>query len=158
MHPEDLAIVARQLGKIPAGALKIAARERDGWPTVIQVDPLVNGNPFPTLFWLTCPDLKKRVSHLERDGLMAHWESEQAMAEQIQADHHRYRKMRISLLKKRHHHWKQLPLNKLKVLCNTGIGGVRNFSSIKCLHSHYAHFLADSNCLGERVHALLGRV
>ena len=155
MHPQDLDIVAQQLKKAPTGVLNVAAREKSGRPIVVQMNPLVNGHPFPTLFWLTCPDLKKKVSHLERDGLIAHWESKKTVVEQLQADHHRYLEMRIAVFKKHHRHWNQLSGDKLKVIHETCIGGLRNLSSIKCLHSHYAHFLADSNVLGKRIHALL---
>lgn len=39
---------------------------------VIENHPVLpNGAPFPTLYWLSCPVLLKRVSHLEADGEMA---------------------------------------------------------------------------------------
>ena len=35
-------------------------------------DPLdVRGEPFPTTFWLACPDAVKAVSRLEADGAIA---------------------------------------------------------------------------------------
>ena len=40
----------------------------------------------------------------------------------------------------------------------TGIAGIRDFTSVKCLHCHYAHFLArpaHGNVIGEWVHELL---
>lgn len=39
---------------------------------VIENHPrLPDGSPFPTLYWLTCPILTKRVSRLEAGGRMA---------------------------------------------------------------------------------------
>ncbi len=37
-----------------------------------------------------------------------------------------------------------------------GVAGQKNFSSVKCLHAHYAHWLATKNdIVGERVHELV---
>ena len=144
--------------RVPAGALSVVARTEVGDPAVICVDPLNRGNPFPTLFWLTCPRLKKEISHLERKGTIDEWERDGEMMEKLRDDHLRYRQMRMLLLKERHHHWREISLEKLRILKETGIGGVRNLNSIKCLHSHYAHFLADYNVVGKRVHTLLHEV
>ena len=39
---------------------------------VVETHPrLEDGTPFPTLFWLTCPLLVKRASHLEAEGFMS---------------------------------------------------------------------------------------
>lgn len=39
-----------------------------------------------------------------------------------------------------------------------GIAGIRNFASVKCLHCHYAHYLArpeHKNIIGQWVHEML---
>ncbi len=37
-----------------------------------------------------------------------------------------------------------------------GVAGQKNFSSVKCLHAHYAHWLATNNdIVGEWVHELV---
>ena len=48
---------------------KAARMGKDG-PLVLEMPPIQNGRPFPTIFWLVCPVLKKEISHLERDGLI----------------------------------------------------------------------------------------
>ncbi len=151
MHPRDLKKVSEQLGRVPTGALGVVARTVAGNPAVICVDPLNGGNPFPTLFWLTCPRLKKEISHLEREGMIDQWERDGEMMVKLEEDHLRYQEMRMSLLKERHPDWCKLPSEKMRILQETGVGGVRNLNSIKCLHAHYAHFLADYNIVGERV-------
>lgn len=43
-----------------------------------------------------------------------------------------------------------------RALRDVGVAGIRNFASVKCLHTHYAHFLATgNNLIGEWVHELL---
>ena len=40
-----------------------------GHPLAIRNAPVdEQGNPFPTLFWLTCPDAVRAVSRLEAEG------------------------------------------------------------------------------------------
>src|SRR5918997_4760242 len=68
---QDRAIVAAQLGREPRGSWGVAARCHLGLPMVIENSPLAEGEPFPTLFWLTCPLLVKRASRLEGGGHMA---------------------------------------------------------------------------------------
>jgi hypothetical protein len=43
-------------------------------------------------------------------------------------------------------------------LRDVGIAGMQNFDAVKCLHTHYAHFLArpaHGNLIGQWVHDLL---
>lgn len=50
----------------------MAARCHLGIPMVIESHPrLEDGSPFPTLYWLTCPVLAKRISSLESSGWMS---------------------------------------------------------------------------------------
>lgn len=43
-----------------------------------------------------------------------------------------------------------------RALRDVGVAGIRNFAAVKCLHTHYAHFLATGeNLIGEWVHELL---
>jgi hypothetical protein len=45
-----------------------------------------------------------------------------------------------------------------EALVMVGIAGMKNFKAVKCLHSHYAHYLCrpeDGNIIGEWVHKLL---
>ena len=151
----DLSILKDQLGHLPDGALRVVSRNQTNNPSVILVDPLINKKPFPTIFWLTCPILKKQISHLEKDGLIKHLEKNKSLIKQTYKSHLRYQALRIQLLNKRHPDWKNLSPSKIDILKNTGIGGIKNFSYIKCFHLHYAHFLADANPIGQYIHQLL---
>jgi len=47
----------------------VVARCGVGHPLVIRNHPVdADGHPFPTLYWLTCPEAVKAVSRLESDG------------------------------------------------------------------------------------------
>lgn len=95
------------------------------------------------------------ISELEGRGLIQSLQTDRQLVRDLEEDHLRYQKMRFDLLKKLHPGWARLPASKLSTLTRTGIGGIRDFAHLKCLHLHYAHFLADDNCVGRRVHRLL---
>ena len=155
INSQDLRILTEQLGYYPKGALKIISRNKYGKPSVILVSPLINEKPFPTIFWLTCPQLKKQISHLEKDGLIKHLEKNKLLIKQNYAAHLRYQNLRVQLLNKQYPNCKKLSPSKNYRLKNTGIGGIQNFYTIKCLHLHYAHFLADANPIGQYIDTLL---
>jgi hypothetical protein len=67
----DLAVVARQLGREPRAVTAIARRCPCGLPDVVQTAPrLADGTPFPTLYYLTCPQACAAISRLEAAGVM----------------------------------------------------------------------------------------
>ena len=62
------ALAAQNKGRAfgEADVLAVARRCRFGFPQVVVSAPLSRGmKPFPTLFWLTCPFLKRRCGELE---------------------------------------------------------------------------------------------
>ena len=61
-----------QLGREPTTAFAVVARCTGGHPLVIRNAPLdVNGDPFPTTYWLTCPEAVKAVARVESEGWIA---------------------------------------------------------------------------------------
>lgn len=88
------------------------------------------GNPFPTLYWLTCPETVKAVSRLESEGwikrLARHAETDPAARTALRRAHESYARERGRLLPGAER-W-------------GGVGG--STAGIKCLHAHYAHHLA----------------
>src|ERR1700761_789182 len=71
IKPADEAAVAAQLGRAPRGPRAVAHRCPCGLPDVVETAPrLPDGNPFPTLYYLTCPRAAAAVSGLEAAGLM----------------------------------------------------------------------------------------
>ena len=151
----DLETVTKQLGRRPRSALHIAARCPEGHPAVITNHPLhIKANriaPFPTMFWLSCPELGRIISRLEMSGLIQQLDDRLAqddeLAAALQSDHERYVVQRWQLLNET----EQLQVRDAglyDMFQKRGIGGLNHWRSVKCLHLHFAHHLADSNAIG----------
>ena len=117
--------------------------------------------PFPTVIWMTCPELHKRISKLEDAGwiskLQTKLQDSNEYKDKMISAHNLYKQFRWSLLSKDDQEY----LNNSgwrPSLNEVGIAGMKNFDSVKCLHTHYAHFLCrpqDGNIIGEWTHELL---
>lgn len=164
----DLKIIEEQLGRIPVGVKAVASYCKYGCPQVIQNETFVDGTPFPTLFWLTCPVLVKAVSRIEGQGwsdIMRNKIREDAdLKEKLLLAHDNYRRMRKESIEEEvagKEPAVEEPVAKVETVCDhaifsTGIGGVRDTEGVKCLHAHYAHYLATGeNPLGEMVDKML---
>lgn len=109
----------------------MTARCPDGHPLVIRNHPLDHrGEPFPTLFWLTCPEAVKRVSRLEAEGwikrLAQRTEEDPDFGEALTRAHAQHARER-SRYAPGAEAW----------------GGVTGSpGGVKCLHAHYANHLA----------------
>ncbi|MCL6642098.1 MAG: DUF501 domain-containing protein [Candidatus Bipolaricaulota bacterium] len=150
--PNDLCVIEKQLGRPPRGFVNIEVRCPWGYPAVIRVAPLLdNEEPFPTLFWLTCPILREQLSRLEERGVIKTLEDEIARDPELQRlyceDHRRYAQERLSLLSPQE---KKLLEERgwLEVLRDRGIAGIADLRTVKCLHAQYAHHLARGSVLG----------
>jgi uncharacterized protein len=79
--PDDLAVVAAQLGRPPRASRAVAHRCSCGLPDVVETSPrLQDGTPFPTLFYMTCPRATSAVGRIEASGVM------REMTEQLRDD------------------------------------------------------------------------
>lgn len=154
----DCEVVARQLGRTPDGMIGASARCSFGAPTAVLCSPVVArrarggdgripAEPFPTLYWLTCPFLKERVGRLE--GGQAFLDIRKMIAEDAQfeaglrraADE--YRRIRRRLYEELPEGLKGLIGEKAaKDLLASGPGGVKDYRNIKCLHIHLANFIS----------------
>lgn len=71
MTGADRSAVEVMLGRTPRGDGRVARRCHLGLPVVVEVPPVLpGGEPFPTLYWLTCPLAVRRVGRLEDAGLV----------------------------------------------------------------------------------------
>jgi exopolyphosphatase / guanosine-5'-triphosphate,3'-diphosphate pyrophosphatase len=107
------------------------ARCGPGHPLVIRNHPIdQDGNPFPTLFWLTCPEAVKAVSRLESAGWIKRLGDEVEVDPDLRTGlrraHEEYARARGDLVPGAER-W-------------GGVGGTAR--GIKCLHAHYAYHLA----------------
>jgi hypothetical protein len=131
--------------------LSHAVAAPDGRPIVIVNDPVTRRDgrpvPFPTLYWLVCPDIVRAISQLEHDGvineLQRQLDADEHLRRRLADDHHRYIARRRRLIDIDRHGDIAAHLD------GRGIAGMRNFAAVKCLHAHYAQHLADFNTIGE---------
>lgn len=138
----DLRAIATQLGRTPRGVRAVAFRCPCGKPAVIENEPrLPDGEPFPTLFYATCPKLNAAIGTLEGSGLMKELENnlaeDQELANRYQLAHQDYLNRRNAI--------EVLP-EKLEF----SAGGMPD--RVKCLHALIAHSLAAGdgvNPIGE---------
>ena len=134
LRGSDLRIVAEQLGRAPTVPFTVVARCPGGHPLVIRnasVDE--RGEPFPTTFWLTCPDAVRAVSRLEAEGwiprLNERLEADPGFAVAVAHAHTEYARERARDDPSAERHG--------------GVGGTRK--GLKCLHAHYANHLAGGD-------------
>lgn len=103
---------------------------------VIENHPrLDDGSPFPTLFWLTCPMLLKRVSRLESEGWMA------ALNIRLPGDESLRSRFTAAIAQ---YEARRDAHEVIPVSSPTGGGPEK----VKCLHAHVAHALVESNPVG----------
>lgn len=142
---EDERLVSAQLKRGARGAWRVARRCHLGLPMVIENHPrLEDGSPFPTTFWLTCPLLVKRASHLEAQGAM------RSMTERLARDRSLRDRLASALARYRD---RRNALEDIGEVAAPGGGPDR----VKCLHSHLGHELADGpNPIGALVLAEVG--
>lgn len=153
---DDLTWITAQLGRTDATIQAIAARRPDGRASVIVNHPLLRQAnrcvPFPTLYWLVCPNLSKAVSRLEMTGWIGKLEKRIAddplLEAQVDADHTRYIAQRMSLLSEQDRH-DATQHGFMQQLQTHGIAGIADRMRLKCLHAHVAHELADQNAIGK---------
>ncbi len=131
--PDDAARVAALLGRTPRAEFTVVVRGADGAPVVIRNAPFLDdGTPLPTTFWLVDPDLVRAVSRLEAAGGVA--AAQQAVdGHALAAAHARYAADRDRTVAADHEGPRPFG----------GVGGTR--VGVKCLHAHYAYFLAGGD-------------
>ena len=132
-EPEDIAAVTELLGRAPRGRFEVVVRDRQGTPMVLRNEPLLDdGTPMPTRYWLCDRDLNRRIGWIEAVGGVRRAEAEVDAAE-LAAAHDRYRAERDAAL----------PVGWSGPRPFGGVGGTRR--GVKCLHTHYAWYLAGGD-------------
>lgn len=130
---DDLARVTALLGRRPRGAFEVVVRRDDGDPVVILDAPLLDdGTPMPTRYWLVGEPEREAVARLEAAGGVRAAEAA-VDAEELAAAHRRYAVERDETLSAVHSGPRP----------SGGVGGTRQ--GVKCLHAHYAWWLAGGD-------------
>ncbi|HED03957.1 MAG TPA: DUF501 domain-containing protein [Candidatus Fraserbacteria bacterium] len=162
VSPEELGLIARQLGREPRGLLQVERYCLAGHPQVIRVYPLIENKagllePFPTIFWLSCPRLVRQIAKLEHQGLIRKLEelfrSDVRLRARYASDQRAYQLERWSSLNQRDKERVRRDPRWWAAFWERGIGGLGDLERVKCLHLHYAHHLARRNVIGEWITA-----
>jgi hypothetical protein len=147
-----LDVITQQLGRTPKSLKGIAASTADGVPLVLKMRPLMDDKPFPTLYWLSSRDLHKAISQIEMIGTVKRLE------QRLQEDPiwmAAYQENQREYVAQR---WAScssedaaqlVRLGYADLLDSYGIGGLRDWEQIRCLHMHYAHHLCGNNVIGQ---------
>ena len=155
-----------------------------------------NLTPFPTMYWLTDTHISRAISELERQGFVrdfqAQLEHNHSLAKEWLGCHDDYAVERWNLLSDQDREWllhddtddekKQRTVESMRdMIQNSGVAGTDHkgqkqemtldealfVPSVKCLHSHYAHYrsqlsshsgnsnVSGLNVIGEWTHKLL---
>lgn len=152
--PDDhqLAIITQQLGRAPRGIEAVAATDSKGTPLVLRMAPIVDGKPFPTLYWLCSDILKIEISRIEAVGVIKSLEQrlqeEPDFLEAYQQSHRDYVTTRWNLMTNAQRD-EVAALGYTSLLTERGVGGISNWQQVRCLHTQYAHHLCGNNVIGQ---------
>lgn len=149
---EKIQRVASLLGREPRGLEEIAVEADNGDPVVIRVASLVDDKPFPTLYWLVDPALCYRIDQSEAAGMIKtfqqRFDADAMLQARMREDHRAYIALRRGFMsptvKAR---LRELGFDEALEL--RGIGGIADFSRIRCFHTWYGAHLVKSNVVGE---------
>ena len=131
-------MIERQLGRPPRAVAGVAVRCPHGRPAVVEQRSYTDdGEPFPTLYYLTCPSAVARLSALEDAGGVDRYEQlvrdDPALAESYRAGADRQRELRRPAAHMRDG----------GASLRLGIAGTARDGAVKCLHAHAAFALAE---------------
>ncbi|EPJ48588.1 MAG: hypothetical protein OFPI_28730 [Osedax symbiont Rs2] len=148
----DKDIIRQQIGREPQGIVAIAARANNAVPVVLQMRSIVDGKPFPTLYWLCSKDLSKAIGSIETQGWVKEIEQQIACDEQLRcqylANQQQYVDKRLQQMKAED----RVIIERRgfsEMFQRYGIGGISQWDKVRCLHMQYAHHLVDGNIIGE---------
>lgn len=156
-------IIENQLGREPKGCLAVAY-EQQGVPVVLQMRSLVDGEPFPTLYWLCSKDMHLAIARLETEGWVKRLEDQLSEDAELRAQyagcHRRYIAKRWALMLDDDR--QAIEQKGFTELFNRyGIGGISRWDKVRCLHMHVADYLStgddeEPNVIGQIVDQQLG--
>jgi hypothetical protein len=129
----DHEAVEALLGRAPLGEFEVVVRDDQGAPVVIRNAPLLDdGTPMPTRFWLVGSAERIAVGRLESEGGVRRAEAA-VDPDALAAAHDEYAAERDA----------EIPTDHAGPRPSGGVGGTRR--GVKCLHAHYAWYLAGGD-------------
>lgn len=161
----DLSVVRWQLSSERIFMRGIADRCGFGYPRVMWLDPQpeeaggeANYEALSNLLWLTCPYLNERIHDLEQQGLVDRIGGlileDSALLSKMNSAHAKFYYLRKGIFEKSF--GCNIPEEMIRHL-NTGIAGIRDIATLKCLHAHFCHYrICEDNLAGMITARLLG--
>ena len=165
---KDVTVLTWQLKRDNIFIEGVVSRCPWGYPRVVLLSPFqktegsgggtVNFIALSTPLWLTCPYLNDKIHKLEDLGYIKRIEGliqgEKQYLKGMKSAHVHYAFLRKKL-------WRQF-IGEPEIiepnckLMTSGIGGIRAFETVKCLHLHYAHYtIFPDNYVGRVITTLL---
>ena len=150
----DVGVLKWQLGSKEVRVCSILERCLHGFPRIILLSPVKSGlsgdklqhESLSNILWLTCPYLNDKIHNIENLGYISRISrfvsNNQQLKERMSAAHSHFYYLRKRLYRD---FFKDLYPEKLIGLFNTGVGGVKDSSSLKCLHMHFSHYRINEN-------------
>ena len=130
----DRHVVAEQLQRDRLVPFEVVARCSPGHPLVIRNRPLdLDGQPFPTLYWLTCREAVAAVARLESEGWI------KSLAEESEVDPD----LRAALERAHREYARERGRFHRGAEAWGGVAGSSH--GVKCLHAHFANHLAGGD-------------
>ncbi|MGB8711817.1 MAG: DUF501 domain-containing protein [Onishia taeanensis] len=158
-NERQLAIITEQLGRPPRGTMAVAATDGEDTPLVLRMAPIVEGKPFPTLYWLSSERLKVELSRLEARGVIKELEARLQQEPDFLAAYHHSHEDYVARRWRFMDETQRAEVERLgyaMVLTERGIGGISNWDQVRCLHTQYAHHLCGDNVIGQWLDAEFG--
>ncbi len=150
--------VTDRLGREPRGFCDVSAFDGNGNPAVIRVSSVVDGKPFPTMFWLIDAEISLKIDRLEAAGWIAELQQmvneSSAIKLQMRQAHEAHNKLRDEFLGEEERMLLE-SRGMMSALSDRGIGGIQEPDRIRCLHTWYAAHMVEPNCVGGAVDQLM---
>jgi len=144
------------LGRRARGLRGVAVADASGAPVVVRVAPLVEGKPFPTLFWLVDPHFTYAIDRVEAAGLIARLQARingsGSLCRSMSGDHRAHIRLRDHCTSAAE--WSRIESRGFAgVFARRGIGGIEDWRRVRCLHTWYAAHLVIPNSVGAMLEA-----
>jgi len=159
LSEKDIAIITDQIGRTPNGIAKIAHYSPAGIPQSLQMESWVFKQPFPTLFWLSSKAIDKALARIESQGVVKELEQRIKDDPELREAHHKSHRDYID------RRWQGMTDEHKAIIEekgfsplfeSLGIGGIKSWDQVRCLHMQYAHHLVGDNAIGRILDAEYG--
>lgn len=159
LTPSLFETISAQLRRPAEGCQQVIAWMSWGEPAIVRVASIVNGVPFPTLFWVTHRSLVHEIHRCESAGLtgeiQARIDNDPELQRALVLDNQQHVRLREQWMTDTDRRELER-LGALETLSQRGIGGNGNWQQVRCLHAYLAADQAVSNTIGRLVREICG--